>query len=69
MLLEKDKDQTAKPDLNPEVNLLCQEVIKCLSVSSGQFRGQDDSNEGPWGVSQGVREHIDPGVRQQHWGV
>lgn len=61
--------QTSEPDLNPEINLLCQEVIKCLSVSSGQLRGQHDPNEGPGSVGQGVREHVDPRSRQQHWGV
>lgn len=59
----------AKPDLKPEVNLLCQEVIKCLSVISRQFRGQHYSNEGPWCFSQGVREHIDARVGQQHRGA
>lgn len=60
------KHQTAQPDLKPEVNLLRQQVIKCLPVSSRQFSGQHYSNEGPGCFSQGVGEHIDAGVRQQH---
>lgn len=60
------KHQTAQPDLKPEVNLLCQQVIKCLSVGSRQFSGQHNSNEGPWCFSQGVGEHVDAGVGQQH---
>lgn len=55
-----------QPDLKPEVNLLRQQLIKCLSGSSRQFSGQHDSNEGPWCLGQGVGEHIDAGGGQQH---
>lgn len=60
---------TVKTDLDPEFSKLRQEVLKYLSVSSRQFRGQHNAHVRPWRLCQGVREHVDPRVSQQHWSV
>lgn len=60
---------TVKTDLDPEFSQLQYEVLKRLTVSSRQFGGQHNAHVGPWCLCQGVREHEDPRVSQQHWSV
>lgn len=55
---------TVKTDLDPEVSVLREDVLKRLSVDSRQFGGQHYAHVGPWRLRQGVREHEDPRVSQ-----
>lgn len=58
-----------KADLDPEFGELWHKVLKRLSGGRRQFRGQHYPRIGPWCLCQGVREHEDPRVSQQHRGV